>query len=271
MENIKTNLEKDKLTDITFLIPLRIDSIVRLENLLASIECIRCHFITNIFILESSSYNNQILKRLLSKEEDIHYFFVEDRDPIFYRTFYLNYLTQRVLTDFIAIWDADIILHHNQIIEAVEALRNGYDVAFPYDGYFYDTTDIIRELYLTTKDENILFEHIKKMPLPYGHHTTGGAIFLNRESYIRGGMENEKFYGWAPEDVERHERWKNLNYKIFRSKGPLFHLTHPRDLNGTYNSSLQKRTGFYALSVTKNSAAEEIYASIKPNKEKYGK
>lgn len=80
--------QKINLLEMSFLIPVRIDSVVRLENLLKSIECILRNFETNIYVLEAAPYNNGLLERLLPK--DINYFFVEDRDPIFYRTHYIN-------------------------------------------------------------------------------------------------------------------------------------------------------------------------------------
>ena len=58
-------ITKTDLTDVTFLIPLRIDSIDRLENLLEVISFIDKHFDTNIHLLESSEFNNHILPRLL--------------------------------------------------------------------------------------------------------------------------------------------------------------------------------------------------------------
>lgn len=40
--------QKINLLEMSFLIPVRIDSVVRLENLLKSIECILRNFETNI-------------------------------------------------------------------------------------------------------------------------------------------------------------------------------------------------------------------------------
>ena len=48
------------LTDTTFIIPVRIDSMIRLENLLMSVDSIVRYFRTRILILEASSYQNEI-------------------------------------------------------------------------------------------------------------------------------------------------------------------------------------------------------------------
>lgn len=54
--------QKINLLEMSFLIPVRIDSVVRLENLLESIKCILRKFRTNIYVLEAASYNNGLLE-----------------------------------------------------------------------------------------------------------------------------------------------------------------------------------------------------------------
>jgi len=69
----------------------------------------------------------------------------------------------------------------------------------------------------------------------------GGAVFVNRKTYIKAGMMSEKFYGWGPEDFELYERLKILCLKIYRSEGPLFHLTHSRGSNSAFRSMEQAK------------------------------
>lgn len=54
-----------------------------------------------------------------------------------------------------------------------------------------------------------------------------GTVFAQTEKYLQAGMENEDFYGWGLEDGERHYRWLSFGYRIYRSEGCLFHLSHP--------------------------------------------
>lgn len=228
---------KYDLRDTTFLIPIRLDSIVRLENLILTIDCICNSFNTNIFILEASSYSNNFISNLLS---DITYCFVEDKDPIFHRTKYLNEMTRRVNTDIISIWDSDIILEASQIIDSVRHLRDkDYNVAYPYNGFFLDTSDILRKHYWKFRNIEFLKKNRGRMMPLYSADSigaVGGAIFLRRQDYINSGMENEDFYGWGMEDGERYYRWLELDYKIYRSDGCMFHLSHPRDINGAFRS-----------------------------------
>ena len=93
-------MKKIDLMDITILIPVRLDSIIRIENLLASIESVRRNFRTNLYVLEASKYNNHLLEKLLPGT--VRYFWVCDNDPVFYRTHYLNQLAQMASTPYLA-------------------------------------------------------------------------------------------------------------------------------------------------------------------------
>lgn len=249
---------KINLKDLTFLIPIRIDSIARLENALAVITYLRCRFDTHILVLEASQYKNEVLHRLLPKE--IEYYFVEDKDPVFYRTHYLNQMTQKVKTNYLAIWDADVITPPEQIVDAITHLREKEaDIAYPYDGVFIDTSEIIRMFFIMSKQLKVLTKNKNKMePLYATKDMKGGAILVNVQKYIEGGMENERFYGWGPEDFERYERWEGLNYKIYRSEGCIYHLSHPRDMNGKYNSQHQMNNMTNELATIRSSSPEEI-------------
>lgn len=252
----KNGVMKVDLKDVTFLIPIRIDSIVRLENLVICVKFLLDKFDTNIIVLEASSYNNNLIKNLLPPI--INYIFIKDNDPIFYRTKYLNSMTLRTTTPFVGIWDADVIIPYNQIIIAIDKLREGYDIAYPYDGEFFDTSSIIRELYIRNMNIQTLLNNKDKMGLIYGKEMKGGAILVNKAAYKKAGMENLKFYGWGPEDFERYERWKILNYKIFRSDGSLFHLTHSRGKNSSFRSIEQVLKTNKELKKTVLSSKEDI-------------
>jgi len=248
---------KTNLKDITFIIPIRIDSLFRLENLMLSLEYITKHFDTNIIVLEADKYKNSLLQKLLNK--NIQYLFIEDKDPIFYRTWYLNFMSLKVESEFIGIWDADIIINKNQIVNSINKLKAGFDVIYPYDGRFYDTTSIIRELYIRDRSIKIFQKNRLRMELPYGENMVGGAIFINKLKYLESGLENLNYYGWGPEDGERFNRWKNLDYKILFINGPLFHLTHPRGINSLPKS---KKYALYTRSelikTRQNSKIEQI-------------
>lgn len=252
---------KTNLKDVTFLIPVRIDSMVRLENLQMSVSFLLKNFDTNILVLEATNYNNRIVEKMLGKK--VEYLFFEDKDTVFYRTKYLNIMTNSSATPYVAIWDADVILPKKQILESVGKLKEGYEIAYPYDGHFYDTSYVLRELYIKKPRINTLLKNKDMMGLIYGTKMRGGALLVNKAAYQAAGMENENFYGWGPEDWERAERWDILGYNVYIADGPLFHLTHSRGINSTFRSMEQLVNTSKELRLTRQSSKEEIILKIK--------
>lgn len=253
------NMGKTKfdMTDFTVIIPVRIDSIVRLENLMEVVHYLLDNFDVNIVVTEAARHNNHVLEKMLPPS--VCYHFVYDLDPVFYRTKYINMMANEVKTPFLGVWDTDVIFPPQQVVEAAEALRSmNFDVTFPYDGTFLDTGDIIRQMYMDMGDLKVFEELRGMMSLPYGDEMRGGAFMANTERYKAAGMENLKFYGWGPEDWERIERWKALGYRLKTIPGDLYHLSHPRDINGRHNSDAQRRVSVYQKDITCFSSAREI-------------
>jgi predicted glycosyltransferase involved in capsule biosynthesis len=229
MNNLKN------LSDLTFLLLVRLDTIERLENTLVVTEYITTHFDTNIFVLECAPFNNGLLKRLL--QENIRYEFQEDQDPILFRTKFLNLMSRSVETPYLSVWDVDVIAPVDQIIMAAETLRNGEaDFVYPYEKYFLDTSPILRKLFIQERKTDLLEQNIKKMKEMYPPDPLGGAFLANIKAYKKAGLENENFYGWGLEDGERFYRWENLGFKIQKISGPLFHLSHGKGLNSTFHN-----------------------------------
>ena len=94
-------------------------------------------------------------------------------------------------------------------------------------------------MFLQDPKIEFLLKNMKKMKEMYPPNPLGGAFLANLESYKESGLENESFYGWGMEDVERFYRWGNMGYKIKRVPGPLFHLTHPRGQNSNFHDTDQ--------------------------------
>lgn len=185
-------MERINLMDVDFVIPVRIDSIVRLENLLATVGYLTSHFQTNIYVIEAAAFNNHVLEKTLPS--GIAYCFTEDFDPIFHRTKYINILKDKGIGQYLAVWDADVIIDVRQITEAVNLLRNAAaDVAFPYDGHFYDTTEIVRSVYLETSDFSVLSSNTAKMSMLYGTNMNGGAVIIKRNKFENCRSRRRKF------------------------------------------------------------------------------
>lgn len=229
---------KLKLDNFSIVLPCRLDSTERLENIIFTSNKLLEEFDTNIIVIEVDNHNNLILKRLLDGEIKYHFYF--DNDPVFYRTKYLNLITAELDTPFVGIWDTDVIAPFDQVVQATEILRNGEaDFVYPYDKYFLDTSTILRKLYMRENKIEFLMQNMKKMKEMYPPNPVGGAFLANLKAYKESGLENENFYGWGLEDGERFYRWESMGYKIKRVPGPLFHLSHGRGLNSTFHDTDQ--------------------------------
>ena len=221
------------LKDLTFIIPVRLDTIERIENIIASTNYLLHCFDTKIIVLEACEVKNNILEKLLDSRVD--YIYMQDKNPVFHRTKYLNVLSKLVVTPFLAVWDADVIVSCQQIISSIQLLRHGgADIVYPYDGRFLDTTLKYRKLFIVSSDIKSLYAVQNHFVLPYGIYAIGGGFLANRFMYSCSGGENENFYGWGPEDQERLKRWEILEYNIKRVEGPMFHLSHPRGINSCF-------------------------------------
>ncbi len=212
--------------------------------------------------MEAAPYNNGFIQRLLN--DRVTYRFVEDKDPVYHKTKYVNQMARDVKTDFIGIWDADVIVPHEQIPDAIEHLRQKRcDVAYPFDGKCYDTSDILRNHYLVHRDLDFLMTNRGKMQLMYNVEgvigAVGGAILVKTDKFRLAGMDNEAFYGWGLEDGERHYRWLSFDFEIYRSKGCIFHLTHTRESNWLSSSKSHHRKARHEMDEIVNYTKEELF------------
>jgi len=220
-----------ELEYITIIIPLRIDSEERRTNLDAVLNYLCKSEGIKIMLLESDGKPNY---KLREEHSDVMYRFVEDHDPVFYRTRYLNCMLRNVRTPVAGIWDSDVIVPAEQVIEATQYCLAGDTLCYPFDGRFYAVADRFSRLYKETGNFDILSQNKSLHWLMHGRYSVGGAFTVNMEKYLSAGGENEYFYGWGPEDTERRERIANLGLKISRVQGGLYHLSHPRGINSNF-------------------------------------
>lgn len=227
-------MDRTNILDTTFIIPVRIDSIDRLENLLFSTNYILRTFRSNIIVCEADERNTHLLERLLNPE--VNYLFYEDPDSVFFRTKYINTVVRSVKTPYVAIWDADAIVKADQILAAITRLREDYtDFIYPYKGLMLNVPSCVKNIFFKDPQIATLEKFASGFRQMYGD-AVGGGFMANKQKYMESGMENESFYGWGMEDGERLLRWQKLNYRIEQIEGILFHLDHSRGENSQFQS-----------------------------------
>lgn len=199
---------KIDLKDVTFTIPLSADSQDRRENLELTIKHLRDNFDTNIIVMENQT----------SEYSNVDAGYIYSNYPTFHRTAMLNRMAKLAKTPIVVNWDADVFAPPIQIIQAVDLIREGTDIVYPYDGRFAR----VPRTHYPFSDVGVLKERFKGM----NKYSYGGAVVANRKSYLKMGGENENFISYGPEDVERYRRFDKLGAKIKRVGGILYHLDH---------------------------------------------
>jgi len=218
---------KKIILDVTFNIPVRIDSPERLRNLKISTQYLKKYFFVNILIGEDSKKPQ--LKKL--SESDGYIYYKNDTD-VFHRTKILNDLARASTTPFVCNFDADILIPPIQMLKAIAMIRtNKADMILPYGGMAKNIIEskvplIGKTLDISTIKENDTYEMNK--------NALGGAVLWNKQSFIKFGMENENFINWGYEDNERMLRAQKLGLKVFRVPGNLYHLDHHRNENDNF-------------------------------------
>lgn len=221
---------------LTIGIPVRVDSDERKANLLAVVRylsALRCR----VIVLEADA---QPKAGEAGAMDGVDYLFVEDTNPIFHRTRYINRLLRMSQTEAVAIWDTDVIMDYRQILEALRLIDGGATIAYPYDGRFVMLAeDLSRQM---RGRPDLCYLHSLRMKSFIGRKLCGGAYLVHKQRYLQCGGENERFTGWGPEDAERIHRVAILGHRACHiASGELFHLYHPRGRNSTYQSKEDAR------------------------------
>lgn len=233
---------KIDLSNATFIIPIRIESSDRLRNVITTTAFLLENFDTNITIKEVDSESVfekealPTLNEILEVDININHIFEKNNEPLFHRQKVLNEMLFESKTEIVINYDCDVLLPLNSYNKAYQSILGGeYEVVYPYGHGMYqqqvNATDEVVSEFLQTYDFKYLNKNSKL-------HTSdfGWVQFFNRKVYIDGGMENENFKAYAPEDKERFYRFTTLGYNVGRIDDYVYHLEHSRGENSWFNN-----------------------------------
>ena len=123
------------LSDCTFIITLKIDSLERERNIELILSYLTNFFVTTIVVTEADStpkFNKKIKK---FQNSGVYYDFIEipEGSP-FHRTHYLNEMLAGVVSPITINYDADIILPIDSYAQARDMIREqSYDLVYPFE------------------------------------------------------------------------------------------------------------------------------------------
>lgn len=237
----------NKLENTTFIIPLKIESGDRMRNIITVLCFLLHNFDSKVIVKEVDSQKvfepdvlPQITEFLGDRIQNLTHIFEHSDNQVFHRTRILNEMIHMSTTEVVVNYDCDIVLRPETYYKSVDMIVNdGYDLIYPYGKGSYQqqvfaTDEIVSEFISNDFDFDILMRNSQNYLSDRGH-----VQFFKRSSYIEGGMENENFIGSAPEDLERHDRYIKLGYKVGRIDDIIFHFEHSRGMN-SYPISVQK-------------------------------
>lgn len=215
------------LTNTTFIIPVRIDSADREFNFNYVIQYLCTHLSTNIIIKESDErcHTSKLLENIKCNDSKITHHFERSDNKVFYRTRLLNEMLTTVKTPVTVNYDIDILLEPDTYRAAQKyIISNNADLVYPYYNGFSQ-----RMIY--DKKSLIASKHLFSVIAQSHNSICGHCQFFKTESYIKGGMENENFISWGPEDSERMNRFIKLGYQVLWLNNYIWHIEHQRGIN----------------------------------------
>jgi len=238
-ENIQMKID---LSEATFIIPIRIESQDRLRNVITTTAFLLENFDTNIVIKEVDSESIferealPVLKDILECDINVNHIFEKSDESLFHRQKVLNEMVVESNTEIVVNYDCDVLLPLDSYHEAYQSvLHHTHDVIYPYGQGMYQkqvkSTDEVVSMFLETTD----YKYLDKVS---NLHTSdfGWVQFFNRQVYIDGGLENENFKAYAPEDKERFYRFTTLGYNVGRINDYVYHLEHVRGENSWFSN-----------------------------------
>tara|TARA_R110000868_G_scaffold124816_3_gene329728 strand:- start:896 stop:1735 length:840 start_codon:yes stop_codon:yes gene_type:complete len=245
--------------NLTAIIPVRIDSTDRFQNINTTIEFLLKYYNCNIILKEVDSTQ----KIQLPNNSRLTYIFEKIQDTsFFHRTKILNEMLSLVKTKYVVNYDCDMLIPQSTMKRCIHMLNSGYDLVYPYPRdsiYLTFPLDGPQRLKLLNDPNNTYMDYlIKKYTLKWKYNLnffeftklngvvcSGGMQFFKTKSYIEGYGENESFIDWGPEDYERLYRFYLLGYKIgWTNFENIVHMDHTISLannnNNMYNIKNQE-------------------------------
>jgi hypothetical protein len=204
-----------------------------LQNLKLALKFLRENFDTNIIICEQDATS-----KLSTKDENTKHVFVETTG-LFYKSKCINNVVKTIDTKYFSIYDADVVIPINQLLETKEKLESGCNCVYPYDGTFFNVPRTFYNDLFSTLNLDMLKGHnfskgLGMQEITPDRQSFGGCVFFNTNKFKEYGMMNENIVCYGPEDIEVAVRFRTLE-GLTRIEGPLYHIDHIRSPNSQEN------------------------------------
>lgn len=233
--------------DLTFLIPVKLESSDRVKNLVTVLAYLLRNYDAQILVREFDTrtrFNDLIapqLTEIFGKIPDRLQFSYDIQDKkYFHKTKILNDLLEISTTSVVCNYDTDVILPISSVMNSYEMIISGQsDAVYPYGvGTYQKAVNYTKDLYrkfLSSKMQEKDIKKLDKNSTP-NSSTIGWCQFIRRKNYIDSFMMNEEFAAWGPEDCELFYRLNILGNKVDRINDYVYHLEHARSNDSWFSN-----------------------------------
>ena len=190
----------------------------RLQNLRRVLDWINGFQGVDVIVVEQDTHSKISHLSLRCR----HLFLKSDKP--YNKSWSFNYATKMAKSDIIVFADSDLIMHPNQLIDALKQIET-HDMVNPYKSV----------VDLDPNEANLQLEQIIQINRPGRGETDhqkvpicGGICIFRRETINKIAGWNENFIGWGAEDdfvslkVQHFLNWKQMDHKCY-------HLFHNRE------------------------------------------
>lgn len=242
-------------SQISVVIPFRCDSQGRLDNLDAVLRHLSgCLPGADLIVIEDGPV---LCGEALGRQPGVRWF-GRFNDGAFHRTRLIN-LAAETLTArrFLCSHDTDVMAYPAGLGQALDLLRGGVTLVFPYDGRFVDLRGGVRQAQIATPDPECVpadARALRRHParreiVCVNTGSVGGAVLFDRTAFLACGGYHEGFVTWGFEDIELVTRMEKLGHPRRRVAGlPLLHLSHARGRwwrRGPWYSAVRRNARLY--------------------------
>ena len=222
--------------DLTFLIPVKLETQDRVRNLTTVITYLASNYDAKIIVKECDTEPR--FESLVGTQftDMINYSFEKQTQPFFHKTKLLNDMIEMATTEVVANYDTDVVLPISSVNKAYEMIKSGQsDAVYPYGCGVYQKAvtypQEVFEEFLGSMDIDVLDRNST-----ITNSTIGWTQFIRRSNYIDSFMMNEEFAAWGPEDCELHYRLNALGNKVDRINDYIYHLDHARSTDSWFSN-----------------------------------
>lgn len=240
--------EKLDLSDLSIIIPVKIDTDDRYKNLSLILEYINTYY-KNYELIVIEHDESKKVEELVKKYTNNYTY--KNHPKCFHKTLNFNLGISISNNKFIAAYDVDTILHPLALYYALERLKNNNTkFIYPYNSFMVDVkkyitknikfidNNFINDLPFANHEKSLLLK--ENFEVLYGssdYDCTGGVFMFEKSEFFKCGAYNPNIISYGCEDNELEVRVKLLDKKIERLNDfNCYHLEHDRSTNSHYNN-----------------------------------